>query len=266
MPLLIPPAVNYPSPLVAVPSLMQDEPKEGRKQVSCEINWGAPAAILAAKAVAINLQNNATLNFSQVSSLKVDNSKCGADVTFLFPDTFETITIPAGAPLAVVPVFSNSTQFYVSAPNSLAGDITRFQVLNYRTYPADVPDAQNQQATKVATLDLGTPGPITIIGAAISGTLNSVVMGFSYQPNAGSTGVPFQYQFNLADNRAGTSTFVIPSSVSGLDNAPINGVQLLNLTGLTRRFTNGLDFNFSGGIPVPVGLKSLTLFVAYSLP
>src|SRR4051812_21854302 len=133
MPLLIPQPTNYPSPLVAVPSLMQDEPKEGRKQVPCEILWNIMGGTT--KCIAFNLKNNATLEISQISTLKVDNSQSAADVTFIFPDTSDTVTIPAGTPLAVVPVFSNAVQFYVSAPAALVGDVTRFQILNYRTYP-----------------------------------------------------------------------------------------------------------------------------------
>src|ERR1700761_8517018 len=94
-------AVNYQSPLVAVPDINQQQPREGMKLISCEIDWGSTDK--GSGAVFFNLQNNATLEVSQICGLVVDNSNCGADLEFVFPDTSTTIGIPAYAPYTVVP-------------------------------------------------------------------------------------------------------------------------------------------------------------------
>jgi hypothetical protein len=261
MALTIPPSKNYQSPLVAVPSLMQDEPVEGRKQVPCEVTWSTALAG-AGKTISFNLQNNATLDITQISTIKVDNSGCGADVTFIFPDTNDTITIPAGTPDVVAAVFSNGRMFYVTAPNSLDTDVTRFQLLNYRMDPADIPLARNQQATKAAFIDFGTPPPLDLISTAINGTLNSANMNYALTP----TGVPgaVQHTVLLKDNRLGTPTFTIPIPIAA--DGSINSMSnVLKLEGLNLRFKGGvwLDFTTSG---VGNGSQLLGIFLTYLIP
>jgi len=263
MPLIIPPAVNYPSPLTAVPSLMQDEPTEGRKQVAVEILWasmGGPS-----KCVAINLQNNATLNVSQISSLKVDNSLCAVDVTFIWPDTGDTTTIPARTPFALVPVFSNAVQVFVSAPNALAVDVTRFQLLNYHTDPADIPQTvETQPATSGGTV-LGN-GNVTmqLIPATVNGTLETLVLSINAQA---ATAGPQQLVVTVLDGTGvvgllpgvliNQMNFGIPTGFADPNKL------LLNLTDLNWRFTQGLKIFVA---PVTAQTVIGNAFANYRIP
>lgn len=242
MPLLIPQSVNYPSPLVAVPSLSQDEPMEGRKQVPVEILWGTMGG--ASKTVAFNLQNNATLNITQISSLKVDNSQSAADVQFIFPDTSDTITIPAGSPVVVVPVFSNSVLFYVTAPNSLIGDVTRCQLLNYAVNPVDVPTTVERQASSSSpgVITQATNTTIPLIAAGINGTLQDIELWFAV--GTAPAVAPVQFVFSVQDGE-GTPVKLI-NQWNFLLTAITPKVDLLNLIGINWRFVNGVNLVIQG--------------------
>lgn len=137
MALAQPLSVNYPSPLVMIPSDNQLEPVEGRALIPVEVLWGSMGG--AGKSVSFNVQNNSAMNFSQISSLRVDNSASLAPVVFVFPDTLESITIAAGVKIALVSVFSNGKQFTVSAPTAVGTDITRFHLLNFPVLPFVMP-------------------------------------------------------------------------------------------------------------------------------
>jgi len=240
---LIPVSVNYPSPLTAVPSRMQDEPTEGRKQVPIEILWGTMGG--AAKCIAFNLQNNATLNISQISTLKVDNSASAADVQFIFGDTGETVTIPAGVPVAVVPVFSNATQFFVSAPNSVQGDITRAQLLNYIQPPITVAPTFERTASS------SSPGVITqatnqtfqLIPVGVNGTLQDLELWLS-QTSAPAT-PPVQFVFSVQDGQ-GAPNKLINSWNFALVAGTFTKIDLVNLAGINWRFVNGLQLVIQG--------------------
>jgi hypothetical protein len=242
VPLIIPPAVNYPSPLTAIPSFMQDQPKEGRMQVPVEILWGVMGG--ASKTVSINLQNNAALNISQISTLKVDNSQSGGDVVFIFPDTSDTVTIPAGAPLAVVPVFSNSVQFFVSAPNATAADVTRFQILNYQTFPADVPaTVEAQTASSGGTLvNGGGPVSIQLAPAGINGTLETLKLSISV-PNAPAANTQTAITVKDGNNNVFINgwNFALPSGAT----SPV--LPLIDFNAANWRFANGLIMQFAAG-------------------
>jgi hypothetical protein len=153
MPLIIPPSKNYPSPLVTQKSLSHDRPIEGRKQIACEILWGSMGGPNRCVSLNVAAQGAAAQGFSQISMLKVDNSGNSCDVTFIFPDTQETIVIPLQTPFALVPVMSNSLQFFVSSPNTSVKDITRFQILNYVCTPTTVKwDTPNCFAASITTV------------------------------------------------------------------------------------------------------------------
>jgi hypothetical protein len=167
MPIEVPPAVNYSGQMIALPSLSQDEPREARLQIAAEVTWATMGG--ATRTVAFDAGNS---GLRQISSLKIDNSKSGADVTFVFPDTSETITIPAQTPLAVVPVFSNALSFYALCPNASPTDQTRFLILNYLAPPTEV--KWNEAGTLTAAFSpLWTNAPQTtnIFPRGINGTL-----------------------------------------------------------------------------------------------
>jgi len=265
MPLLIPPAANYPSPLVAIPSTMQDEPREGRKQIPIEIGWGMTAAILANKCVDVNFQANTSLEISQISSLKVDNSNCAADVVFIFPDTSETVTVPAGAPYVLVPVFSNSKQFFVSSPSSRATDTTRIQAINYLTHPADIPQSQMAQvANSGGNIVSGGTTVIQLIPATISGTLESLQMSMS---TATALAAAQQFICSALDGTGvlGFSPGVLvdqwnigfPVGFAG----PLT--EIFDFPDLNWRFTNGLKVQITGAFAQAMICNT---FASYRIP
>lgn len=251
MTLLIPPSKNFSGPLVAVPSLMQDAPKEGRLQVPVTLEW-TTAVVGADKCVSFNLQNNAAKNITQISTLKVDNSKCGADVVFIFPDTGDTVTIPAYLPAEVVPVFSNGMQFFVSAPNSNAVDVTRFQILNYHIEPDSVPASVAQQLGVSANLT-EDGGDHTIIANTVSGTINALYLRAAID-DAGTLLLNHIY-IDGAGRVPGVGAVRIKNSV-------FNG-DIIQQENMHFRFTGGLVLSLSGGV-APVSLLSAT--VLYQVP
>lgn len=264
MALVIPPAVNYQSPLTAVPSLMQDEPTEGRKQIPVEIDWGEPASVLAHKCVYINFQNNASLNISQVASFKIDNSECGADVQFIFPDTGEVITIPARTPFAVIPVFSNLTQFYVNAPRSLSSDKTRFSILNYATNPISLPQTEASEiANSGGDVVGGGATNIQLIPAGVNGTLETLKMTL-----AAGTALAAAQQF-VCSAFDGTATLgFAPGVLVDQWNVPFAS----GYTGIEVVFDfNNLNWRFEDGFELQVqGLAAPTMicnsFASYRQP
>lgn len=256
MALIVPSSVNYPSPLTAIPSRMQDEPVEGRKQIPIEIDWGVMGG--AANCVSFNFQNNATLNVSQIATMKIDNSASGADVTFIFTDTGETITIPAGSPLVVVPVFSNSTSFFASAPKGKTGDITRAQVLNYPNYPADVPETtESQIASSGGTVIVGGGGgPVQLVPAGINGTLETLKLMIS-NPAGGAS----QSSISVIDGAGGV--FINAWNV-GLPAIAFASQTPMDFNNANWRFTNGLSMTF--GAAGGAGSFIANTFVDYHQP
>jgi hypothetical protein len=169
MPLTIPVAKNYPNQLVAIPSRVLSDPPEGNKTIPVEIDWatmGGPG-----NCVTLNVQNNAALSFSQIVALSIDNSACGADVEFIFPDTGETTEIPAYAPKTIVELFTNQLQFFVSCPNAASEDITRFSILNFLPPPVAVEVSKEQNFAIESAISLTAVGSTEITAA--TGTLEA---------------------------------------------------------------------------------------------
>jgi len=171
MAIMVPPARNYAAPLISVPAEKANlPPKEGPRLIACEIDWGTMGG--PNNCVNLNFQNNATLEFSQVSALCVDNSNSGADVVFIFPDTNTTCTIPSYTPYAIVEVFTNQLQFYVYASTAQPNDITRFDILNYVPPPVVVPTSQEQNFASATGIDMGTAST-QLVPTSVSGTLEA---------------------------------------------------------------------------------------------
>lgn len=182
MALIIPPSVNYGSPLVYQVSRAESQPREGKKQFNLNVEWGN-ALYSTALCVNFNFQQNATLDFSQIVCLVVDNSDCGADVRFYFPDTQMTVTIPARTPYAIVEVMTGAKSFLLQTGlNSqvvLTTDATRFQVLNYLPPPVVVPTSDAQQPAAIAAIAGNTVANTTILASTIDGRLESAsIVGF----------------------------------------------------------------------------------------
>lgn len=137
MPLTFGPPVNYPSPLLPIPSPMQGEPREGRMQIPVELLWGSMGGT--GRVVGIDAREMNSNPIEQIASLIVDNSECTVQVTIIFPDTSEKIVIPANAKRVALGVYTNGLQVVVSAPTAISTDVTRLQLLNYRIPPIYIP-------------------------------------------------------------------------------------------------------------------------------
>lgn len=228
MALQIPVAVNYPSPLAYVPSRMLTKPSEGNKFFSLEIDWGLMGG--AAKCVAVNLSNNAPLNFRQIIAVKYDNSACGSDVQLIFPDSSDTVTFPAYAQ-AIVPVFTNGQVFYISSPTSQAEDVTRLQVLNFLPPPVDLSRSAFVEMTATGTIAIGS-GTTAII-PTVSGTLEYLQIGASYVEGGSAADNLVTITDGASDN---IGTFVIHAGAS----QNFSGL-LWSSPPISIRFSTGLD-------------------------
>jgi hypothetical protein len=233
--LTIPPAVNYPSPLAALPTRWPTTPVEGPKVIPCEIDWGVMGG--PGHCVAINFQNNATLNVSQIVAIYVDNSQCGADVRFIFPDTSSTLTVPAYES-GTFPVFTNGTYFYVLSPLVIPSDVTNFVIHNYMPPPVSNPKSEFQQSVSVAGISLTGVTNTVILPAGTNGTLEGL---FSTASVVAAT-VAYNMQATLVD---GSGATLLAASLGGAIGVTGN-YSLFNVTSANLRFQNGLRVVTSG--------------------
>ncbi len=131
MPLTYLPPINYPSPMIPIPSKVQPNPIEGRFQVPIEILWASMGG--ANKVVGFDLRESAPgETLQQIASLIVDNSACSVAITITFPDTGEQMILPALAKRIAVNVFTNGLNMIVTGTGGAGTDVTRMQLLNYR--------------------------------------------------------------------------------------------------------------------------------------
>ncbi len=251
MDIRVPNPINYSAPLIALPSRVLLPPREGNKQIPCQINWtDAPGGC-----VLVNLGNNATLEFSQIAAFKIDNSLCGATVHFVFPDTGDTVTVPAYSPNTVIECFSQQTQFYVVSDGPIAGDISRFQILNFLPPPISVSVSTEQQTAVVAGISSAVAAPTQIVGNTINGTLQNVQVQFGVaSPAADSNAV-----LTLTD---GTGKVLAVSPVFVKTAIPAN-FSALNLTNIAVRFQGGIVATVSG-LLIAAGQFSVNAY--YRLP
>lgn len=246
----IPAAMNLGDPLTAVPSIYGREPVEGRKSVTSVVEWSKPLA-KGLRAININLQDNATLSYSQVGGMIVDNSDCGCDIDFIFPDTNVVISIPAYAPYTVLGVETRQVQFFVVANGAIPGDITRFSILNFTPAPVSVPVTRQQLIAATGNQTLTGVGSTAIIPATVNGTLenfNLIVAG--PQPS-----VNFNDLLSLVD---GTGKILWQGNVAAQTTASEVALNVA-LSGLSVRFQQGINFVQTGGF-APGATWSVTLF------
>lgn len=262
MGLLTPPSKNYVSPLITIPSRYFTDPPEGPKQVPLEFDWttmGFQTPGTNIWAVSVNVQNNAVLNFSQICSIKVDNSACGSDVQFMFTDTGDVVTIAAGDPCSIVPVFSGATQFVAVALGAEPEDVTRAQLLNFVPYPVTVPPTVEQN--NVTTSGLFTTSAATnIIPAGISGTLEQLLIGVNVP-----VGQAAAAQISVAIVDGGGSNFLLNSLGFAVAAGQVVPYTILfNPAQLNWRFVNGVKISFAPTAWSSPGL--VNVFAAYKVP
>lgn len=219
------PIKTYNNPLAVQPSRSFTDPSEGKSFIPVELDWDGVTATFQ-----INVQGVGTKPFSQIVMLDVDNTQSAADVTFYFPDSTDTLDVPAYS-AGLFPVFTNGLSFYASAPMALATDITRLRVLNYRQEPIGNPAPQfHNVATQVG---IGAAGTTAIIPAGVSGTIAgySAFLG-GFNTNSGAILV------KLVDHATGN--VIDASQIDVAAGAMFNG-SLMNVMGTAIRFGSGVD-------------------------
>lgn len=243
MPLTIPPFNQYQSPIVPLRGLWNAAPVEGDKFVTAEIDW---LVTTTQQAVQFAISSNSPVSFSQIAAIAVDNSRCGADVDFVFSDSGFILTVPAHNQV-VAPVFTNGLMFYVVGALANVGDVTTFQVLNSMppTIQVATPDVQNHGSVAGIALPNGTT---PVIPAGTSGSLNTIAIT-----------VPFAtantMQINLTD---GTGKTVW----AGFWTEPAASTLQINIAGLFIRFINGLNLVVSNTTLTGVGMVANLYFTS----
>ena len=245
MPYVIPqPMKSFSGAIPNLPSQAYTEPREGKRILPIEIAWDGTT-----KTWQLNAQGLTTQTFSQIVMIDVDNSLSGAPVRFYFPDTQDTLDVPP-ASSGVFPVFTSQLQVYVSSPEALNGDVTRFRLLNYKQEPISLPPPQ---FINVANSGVITgPGTLAIIPATVSGTL----VGYnSFVALIGAT----SWQATLKDHTTGA---IIDGALIGYGSASdFNGI-VFNVSGFNYRFAGGIDLVIAS----TVAAQNVNMTVRYRVP
>lgn len=233
MPITIPEFVQFQAPLFPLRGLWNSAPQEGDRFVNAEIDWGSPG-LFGVSCVQFQLSGNSPLAFSQIVALSVDNSRCGSDVDFIFPDSGFILTVPAFNQ-GIYPVFTNALMFYVNSPLAELGDITIAQILNSMPPPVAIQPSREQQQASVGAINPVT-GTTQIIPPGTAGTLNafSIAYGNLAPATGGSAGLELLGPSLLWAGFISTAPTEGQFTMSGLDVRFSNGVQLaVNSSSLT---------------------------------
>lgn len=215
------------APLAAQASRAYSDPREGKLVIPIELDWDGNGSTFE-----VNVQGRTTQPFSQIIMLDVDNSMSGADVTFYFPDTTDTLVVPAYS-AGLFPVFTNGLLLYAAAPAALSSDVTRLRVLNYLQFPVSNPPPQFHQVATVGSIALAS-GTTNIIAAGVSGTL----VGYSEFVNIVAAGGAATDLFQLIDHT--TNAVIDVSDINLSSGASFYGL-VANVMGFAYRFAGGID-------------------------
>lgn len=234
-------ATNYPSPLVALASTFGKEPKEGRYQIPVEIDWGSMGG--ADFLVAFNLANSGnTKEITQICAVHVDNSACGCDIQFIFTDTSETVTVPAYANYALVPLFSRSLQFFVQAGIDSEVvkpvDVTRFTLFNFVPPPVVIPPSNEQDPGGVSFTNVTGAGTTNLPVGSPNGTIESISGIYNGLSIAAGTA-----DFKIQD---GTGQDLAWGQVTVANATTYSGIIVFQLPICAQRYTGGIKLVQSG--------------------
>jgi hypothetical protein len=245
--LIIPPAVNYQAPIVSIPTLYNNAPKEGRRMVPITIPWNSAGPN---NCVYINTSQNTPNPISQIVALAVDNTRCGSDVIFSFPDTQQTITVPTGESV-VIPVFTGSLSFYVLSPDALSTDVTNFIIHNSLPPAIDINKSRFVNVVSSVIVATNTTLSEQLIPVGVNGTITDINLSVSAQSTTGGDLIGY---FNLHDENSDVSIYAAFGYQGGL---------CLNVSNTAIRFNDGFKISFveAGNIPLYV-----SVFIAYSVP
>lgn len=250
MPLTLPAFVQFQAPLFPLRGLWDSPPAEGDRFVNAEIDWGTPG-LTGASCVQFQLSGNSPVAFSQIVAMSVDNSRCGSDVDFIFPDSGFILTVP-GYNQGVYPVFTNALMFYANSPGAVLGDTTIIQILNSMPPPVAIQPSTEQVQAGVNSLSLDTNATTPIIPSTVlGGTIEA--MNISVSIPSAATGAA---QLILQDGN-GQILFSQIFEASA-------GTSSVNLTGLRLRFQRGVNAVITGSTMTGSAFAAINLY--YSTP
>ena len=229
MPLTIPPFSQFQGQLVPLRGLWNVRPPEGDYFINSEIDWGTANT----QAVQFNVSGNSPVALSQIVALYVDNRRCGVDADFLFPDSGFLLTVPAHAQ-GLFPVLTNALMFYVIGALSAVGDVTVLQILNSLPPPIPLLPSSAQNSSAVAGIAVAT-GTTALVPAPISGTLNTLSLSLALASTGGNVTLSLQ---------DGTGSLLWANGYTMIAGATLE--MPIDLTGLSVRFRNGLNFVIFG--------------------
>lgn len=243
MPIVIPEFVQFQGVLFPLRGLWNASPPEGDRFVNAEIDWGSPG-LFGVSCVQFQLSGNSPVAFSQIVAMSVDNSRCGSDVDFIYPDSGFVLTVPAFNQ-GIYPVFTNALMFYANSPNATLGDITIVQILNSQPPPVAIQPTSEQESATFQDINLANNGSTQLVGAGISGTLD----GFSLNTSiaTGSAGI------QLIDGTGKVLWSGFATEPAGTISSP---------AGFRVRFTNGISFIVAAS--TATGFVTANLY--YSVP
>lgn len=259
--LTFPTGPNFPGQLTPLNAKWSTRASEGDRSVAANIAWGVddldPGGT-ATGVVNFNLTAIATQEFSQIAALYVDNLQSGSDVDFIFQDTQFRLTVPAGTQ-GLYPVISRARSFAAVAPTAIAGDATFMQILNTLPPPVALEKSVFMSAALVSGISVAATGVFTVLAAGMNGTITAIEIIIAAATAAGGSA---QVGVALVDGAAET----LAATAFGLATGGfLGGVIILNLSGVSLRFLNGLQLALTKtGVGVLTG--SLVINVYYRTP
>jgi hypothetical protein len=256
MSLMIPPAKNYPGPLIFLRSIIDKAPVEGNRMVPIEIDWGAMGG--PNNCVAFNLSQLGPLDFSQIVAISIDNSACGSDIQFIFTDSAQTYTVPAYAPSTTFEVFTNTLSFYVVAEfGEEPIDISRFAILNFLPPPFAIPATREQQAAVASNINITGAGSTQIIPSTVTGTIQTITVDAAFVTAAAAGASTIFIQDGDGKTLAG-------GTIAG-STAQSSSQLIIDLPDINLRFHNGVSLNQFGAW-TPSAAAFLTYNIIYRTP
>lgn len=217
---------------------MQKAPVEGPMTIACEIDWGSMGGTN--KCVSFNPATSPSnpQQISQILMLKIDNSECGADVQFIFPDTGDTVTVDAYSPNLVTPVFTQGTFFYVLSPSAESEDITRFQILNFLAPPISEPSTFEQETAVFNDIE-NKNGTTQLIPDTVSGSIETLTVYVTVTDASATQSMTYE----LED---GNSNVIAGAQVAITEGDAVNTMAISFQT-CRIRFQQGLSLAIAGG-------------------
>ena len=249
MPIVVPPFVQYQSPLPPLRGLWNATPTEGDRFVSAEIDWGLTVPL--GMGVQFSLSGNSPLAFSQIVAFQVDNTRNAADVSFLFPDSGYTLVVPAYCQ-GTFPVFTNALMFYAASATAVSGDRTVFQVLNSMPPPVAVQESAIQENNGLAGIDLTVDTSVQVVPLGVNGTLEYIFLSLAGE----GTGAA---QVNLLDGNTPPKEIFVTSTIANTTGQPV----YINVGPIRVGFVNGIIIQISG-TSLSTGLAIVNLY--YGVP